>query len=134
MTILPSREKLQNGPHLFLSVKEYDFGAIKQSGPIVRRSFEVINDGTEDVKIDKVVTSCSCTDVKINKELIKVGEAAILTVSFDPNYHFESYDQIMRTITIFSDALNSDRPEIKIYMIVDYDLGVDKTKYGKDED
>lgn len=132
--ILYSRERLQNGPHLFLPVKEYDFGKVKQSGLMVKRSFEVINDGTDDVSIEKVVTSCSCTSAKINKDLLRVGESAIVTVSFDPNYHFESYDQIMRTITIFSSALNGDRPEIKIYLIVDYDLGVDKTKFGKEED
>lgn len=131
---LSVKEKLQNGPHLFLPVKEYDFGTIKQSGPVIKRSFEIINDGTDDVMIGKVVTSCSCTSAKINKDLIRVGESAIVTVSFDPNYHFESYDQIERTTTIFSNALNSQRPEIKIYMKVDYDLGIDKTKYGKEKD
>lgn len=132
--ILSSKEKLQNGSHLILPVKEYDFGKIKQSDPVVKRSFEVINDGTDDVEIDKVVTSCSCTTAKINKNILRVGESAIVTVSFDPNYHFESYDQIMRTITIFSNALNSERPEIKIYLTVDYDLGVDKTKFGKEKE
>lgn len=131
---LTARERMQNGPHLLLPVKEYDFGTVKQSGPIVKRSFEIINDGTDDVTIGKVVTSCSCTSVKINKKLLRVGEAAIVTVSFDPNYHFESYDQIMRTVTIFSNALNEEKPEIKIYLTVDYDLGADKTKFGKDED
>lgn len=131
---LTAREKLQNGPHLSLPVEEYDFGTVKQSGPIVKRSFEVINDGTDDVMIGKVVTSCSCTSAKINKNLIRVGESAIITVSFDPNYHFESHDQIMRTITIFSNALNDEKPEIKIYLTVDYDFGIEKTKFGKDED
>lgn len=128
------KEKFKNGPHLILPIKEYDFGNIKQSGSIVKRSFEVINDGTEDVTIDKVVTSCSCTTAKINKNILRVGESAIVSVAFDPNYHFESYDQIMRTVTIFSNAKNDSRPEIKIYALVEYDLGIDKTKYGIDED
>lgn len=131
---LTVKEKLQNGPHLILPITEFDFGAIKQSGPIVKRSFEVINNGTEDVEIDKVVTSCSCTTAKINRNILRAGESAIVSVAFDPNYHFESYDQIMRTITIFSDANNDPRPEFKIYALVEYDLGVDKTKYGIDED
>lgn len=128
------KEKIIDGPHILLPVKEYDFGDIKQSGPMAKRSFEVINNGTEDVNIEKVVTSCSCTTAKVSKNILRVGESAILTVTFDPNYHFESYDQIMRTVTIFSDAKNDPKPEVKIYMKVEYDLGVDKTKYGIDED
>lgn len=130
------RKKLgkQPGPHLFIPIQEYNFGKIKQSGSIVSYKFEVENDGTEDVNIEKVLTSCNCTSAKINKDIIKTGERAILSVEFDPNYHFESYDEIMRTVTIFSNATNDPRPEIKIFMTVDYDLGVDKTKYGADED
>lgn len=122
------------GPHLVLPINEFDFGDIKQSGPVVSKNFEVKNDGTEDVIIEKVLASCSCTTGKIDKQTIHPGETATLTVSFDPNYHFESYDQIMRTVTIFSNATNDPRPEVKIYAKVDYDLGVNKTKYGKEED
>lgn len=130
------RKKLgkQPGSHLFIPIKEYNFGKIKQSGPIVSYKFEVANDGTEDVKIEKVLSSCNCTSAKIDKEIIKTGEKAFLIVEFDPNYHFESYDEIMRTVTIFSNALNDPRPEIKIFMTVEYDLGVDKTKYGVEKD
>lgn len=122
------------GPHLILPIAEFDFGTIKQSGSIVNKNFEIKNDGVEDVIIEKVLASCSCTTGKIDKQTIRSGESAILTVSFDPNYHFESYDQIMRTVTIYSNAANEPRPEIKIYTKIDYDLGTDKTKYGKDND
>lgn len=128
------KEQISDGPYIFLPIKEYDFGQIKQSGPIVKRSFEVINNGTEEVSIEKVVTSCSCTTAKISKSILREGESAILTVAFDPNYHFESYDVISRTVTIFSNAKNDPRPEVKIYMKVDYDLGIERTKYGIDED
>lgn len=133
---LGSQEKpdKQSGPHLVIPIKEYNFGKIKQSGPIVSYGFEMVNNGTEDVKIEKVLTSCNCTSAKIDKDIIKAGEKTFLIVEFDPNYHFESYDEIMRTATIFSNAINDPRPEIKIFMTVDYDLGVDKTKYGVEED
>lgn len=124
----------ERGPFLVLPVTEFDFGEIKQSGPIVSADFKVKNSGTEEVAIEKVLTSCSCTSAKIDKKTLKSGETAVLTVSFDPNFHFESYEQIMRTIAIYSNALNEPRPEIKIYVKVDYDLGVDKTKYGKESD
>lgn len=124
----------EKGPFLMLPQVEYDFGEIKQSGPIVSTDFKVQNSGTEEVIIEKILTSCNCTSAKIDKNTLKSGETAVLTVSFDPNYHFESYEQIMRTVAIYSNALNEPRPEIKIYAKVEYDLGVDKTKYGIDED
>lgn len=123
----------EKGPFLMLPVAEYDFGEIKQSGLIVSADFKVKNSGTEEVLIEKILTSCNCASAKIDKKTLKSGETAVLTVSFDPNYHFESYEQIMRTIVIYSNALNEPRPEIKIYAKVDYDLGVDKTKYGVDK-
>lgn len=76
------------GPHLSLVQTEYDFGTIKQSGPVVNKTFEVKNDGSEDVVIEKVLASCSCTSGKLGKQTIQPGETATLTVSFDPNYHF----------------------------------------------
>lgn len=124
----------EKGPFLMLPQAEYDFGEIKQSGPIASANFKVQNSGTEEVIIEKILTSCNCTSAKIDKNTIKSGETAVLTVSFDPNYHFESYEQIMRTVAIYSNALNEPRPEIKIYVKVDYDLGVDKTKYGTNKD
>lgn len=127
------------GPRLAVSPKEYDFGKIRQSGGAVSASFRVFNNGAEDVIIEGVATSCSCTTAEIDsegklalnesgKKTIKPGETAELKVIFDPNYHYESDGRFFRTATIKSNAQGED-PEVKIWVEVEYDLGKDKLKF-----
>lgn len=121
-----------SGPHLAVNPQEYDFGKLLQSQGIISTYFDVFNDGTENVTIEGTPASCSCTSAEIDKKLIKPGELAKLKVSFDPNFHKEPDGKFFRSVTIKSNALES--PEVKVWMEVEYDLGVDKTKFGVDKD
>ena len=51
-TSTPTVERV-HGPHLLLSPSEYDLGIVKQSGGLVSRTFDVFNNGSEDVNIDE---------------------------------------------------------------------------------
>ena len=126
--------ELVHGPHLTLDPEEYNFGKIRQSGGVVSKTFNVFNNGSEDVVIDEVLTSCSCTTAKIDKKLLRPGERGALTVIFDPNYHFEDDGRFFRTVTIKSN-IHGKAPEVKIFVEVDYDLGKNKLKFpaGKSE-
>lgn len=117
-----------HGPHLSLSPDEYDFGKIRQSGGVVSTTFNVYNNGSEEVDVSDVLTSCSCTSAKIDKNIFKPGDSGKLTVMFDPNYHFEDAGRFFRTITIKSNA-HGKEPEVKIFVEVNYDLGKDKLKF-----
>lgn len=117
-----------SGPHLTVSPEEYDFGKILQSGGVVSKTFTVVNDGTEDVIIAEILASCSCTTAKIDTTTLQPGESGILTVVFDPNYHFEDEGRFFRTATIKSNILGK-APEAKIFVEVDYDLGKDALKF-----
>lgn len=120
-----------HGPHLTLSPEEYDFGKIRQSGGVVSKTFSVINNGSEDVTIDEILTSCSCTTAEIDKKLLLPGESGILKVAFDPNYHYEDDGRFFRTATIKSNV-HGKAPEVKIFVEVDYDLGKDMLKFKGD--
>lgn len=117
-----------HGPHLAVSPSGYDFGKIKQSGGAVSTVFNVYNNGSEEVDVSDVLTSCSCTSAKIDKNVFKPGESGKLTVIFDPNYHFEDAGRFFRTATIKSNV-HGQEPEVKIFVEVDYDLGKDKLKF-----
>mgnify|MGYP001589062666 FL=1 len=117
-----------HGPHLTLSPREYDMGIVKQSGGLVSRTFDVFNNGSEDVAISDVLTSCSCTSATMDTQLILSGEHGTLTVVFDPNYHFEDDGRFFRTVTIKSN-IHGEAPEARIFVEVDYDLGKDKLKF-----
>lgn len=117
-----------HGPHLTLDPEEYDFGKIRQSGGTVSKTFNVFNNGSEDVTINEVLTSCSCTTAEIDKKLLRPGEQGTLTVVFDPNYHYEDDGRFFRTATIKSNV-HGKAPEVKIFVEVDYDLGKDALKF-----
>ncbi len=120
-----------HGPHLTLTPEEYDFGKIRQSGGVVSKTFNVLNNGSEDVTINEVLTSCSCTTAEIDKKLLRPGEQGTLTVVFDPNYHYEDDGRFFRTATIKSN-IHGKAPEVKVFVEVDYDLGKDALKFKGD--
>ena len=84
----------------------FDFGTISMEAGLVRHSFAVKNTSQEEVIIDKIYTSCMCTEAilridgedygpfgmpghgisKVNKKL-GVGEEAVVEVVFDPAAH-----------------------------------------------
>lgn len=116
------------GPHLVLSPYEYDFGIVRQGGGVVSTVFEIYNDGSEDVVITGTPASCSCTVASVDKDTLAPGERGMLTVRFDPNYHYEDEGRFFRTVAVKSNV-SSDTPEAKIWAQVDYDLGKDKLKF-----
>ena len=122
-----------HGPHLTIDPEEYDFGKILQSGGTVSKTFSVFNNGSEDVIINEVLTSCSCTTAEIDKKLLRPGEQGTLTVVFDPNYHYEDDGRFFRTATIKSNV-HGKAPEVKIFVEVDYDLGKDALKFKGNTD
>ena len=123
----PAVERV-HGPHLLLSPSEYDLGIVKQSGGPVSRTFDVFNNGSENVEISDVLTSCSCTSATTSTRLIAPGGHGTLTVTFDPNYHFEDDGRFFRTATIKSN-IHGEAPEVRLFVEVDYDLGKDKLKF-----
>jgi hypothetical protein len=106
-------------------------GIVKQSDGPVSRTFDVFNNGSENVSISDVLTSCSCTSATINTKLIKPGAHGILMMTFDPNFHFEDDGRFFRTATIKSN-IHGEAPEAKLYIEVNYDLGKDKLKFPPD--
>lgn len=86
------------------SLKSYDFGEVSYNGENVVKDFEIKNNGTEDLKIFNIRTSCHCTRAVLivdGKEsenfgmgtvsswigIIKPGNKSTLRVKFDPKYH-----------------------------------------------
>lgn len=70
------------GPHLQLPNKPVELG-IMQPDEQVTRAFEVRNSGTEPLKIAKVSANCGCTEPVIDRYLLRAGETAKVTVTFD---------------------------------------------------
>jgi len=91
-------------PEIVVEPERYDLGEVSMAAGVVRRSFTVRNEGTADLIIKSISTSCGCTTAKLvvgevespsfgmhdNPEwhwTLAPGESAELQVFFDPAHH-----------------------------------------------
>ena len=105
------------GPQIAFDRETHDFGDVKQLGGKVSTTFSVRNSGSADLLIDTITTSCSCTEAKLDSAIIKAGQSATLTVTFNPNLHEEPVEKFKRTIFIPSN--DSQKPEAELSIFVD---------------
>jgi hypothetical protein len=82
---------------LMIKEKEYDFGKIPQGKPVTH-IFEVMNTGTEALKIENIQASCGCTTPEWDKEHpITPGGTSKITVG----YNAASEGVFNKSITVF---------------------------------
>lgn len=90
---------LITAPRINVSPESYDFGEITWKK--VSYTFTVTNEGDDTLKIQKVGTSCGCTQAKIDKKILPPGAKAKLTVTFSPGSH-KIRGEVIRKISIRS--------------------------------
>tara|TARA_B100000745_G_scaffold300564_1_gene255333 strand:- start:16676 stop:17512 length:837 start_codon:yes stop_codon:yes gene_type:complete len=109
-------------PKLVMKSDFYDFGVIPQYGGVVEQTFPITNDGTETLIIGEITTSCGCTSANISRSSLEPGEEAILTVSFDPDFHEEPPNVFKRTV--FIPTNDPTIPEKEVTIRVDIEEGI----------
>ncbi len=73
-------------PQIGLEATNLDLGDVV-NGEIVSREVMVWNDGTTDLVVDSVSTSCGCTQATVDPMIIPPGESATLFIEFDSGAH-----------------------------------------------
>ena len=77
-----TQEQLESAPKLVFEETSFNFGTITE-GEKVTHSFKYRNDGKSDLVIRKISTSCGCTVVDNNAEIIKPGESSSIDITFN---------------------------------------------------
>jgi len=103
-----------NGPKITLNRTLHDFGVIPQYGGTVEATFVVGNDGTDNLEIGQITTSCSCTSATIEDSVIQPGDDTTLTVVFDPDLHEEPLDVFKRTVFLPTNDPNTPEAEVAV--------------------
>ena len=84
-------------------------------GIILEHDFIFTNTGNQNLFIETIKVSCSCTKFTYPNEAIEPGKSGVIHVSFDTN---KKYDWQDRKLTIISNAKN--KPEtIRFKVMVD---------------
>ena len=87
-------------------VLEYDFGKIKPNQK-VKQSFSLWNDTRDTLKVNKIITSCECTQGSISKEVIPPGDTYSITAIFKDTLSGE----FLRSISVI---FENKQPDIRI--------------------
>jgi phage shock protein E len=113
-TVEEETEKESLGPVASISSSEYGFGQILATDGIISTTFDLRNDGDEDLNILSLSSSCGCTTAEIQDEVILPGESTTITVYFNPNYHAEPEGKFSRTVFVETDDPNNSELEFRI--------------------
>jgi hypothetical protein len=81
---------------LQIKESEHDFGQIPQGKPVYY-TFEIVNSGKKELKLDDVHASCGCTTPEWSKDAIAPGATAKIKVGY--NASAENYFEKLITIT-----------------------------------
>ncbi len=101
-------------PRIAFDRLSHDFGEVPQFGGKVSTVFKVRNNGSSQLKIGALTTSCSCTEAKVEKNILEAAEETALNVTFNPNLHEEPKEKFKRTIFIPSNDPENSEAEITI--------------------
>jgi len=114
--LVPSGEQAASDklPKAEVEVFEYDFGVIKGEDGVVKKDFTIKNTGKGILVFGDITSSCGCTSGVLDKTEVKQGESAVLTVSFDPNFHAEPSGKFERVVFIPTNDPENEELEFTI--------------------
>jgi len=89
----------QRVPKLSVPEVQFDFGSV-QEGAVLTHSFQLINEGTDDLNILDVKTSCGCTAALPSTKVLKPNGTGSIAVEFNTA---NRSGKVSRTITVTTD-------------------------------
>ena len=85
-------------PDVIVKPTNRDLGYVG-STDVVNLYYSVVNEGSEDLVVDSLVTSCGCTTAELSNNIIPPGHRADLKVRFDVGFHkTERGEQVVRIV------------------------------------
>jgi hypothetical protein len=72
------------GSFVILSDKVFNAG-ILTSGSAIETEFRFKNEGKEDIKIQRVLPSCTCTNVEVTPSVVPPGGHGVINMTIDPS-------------------------------------------------
>lgn len=99
----------RSAPQIVVEPPSQELG--EQPQKLIELAYTVRNDGNAPLKIEKISTSCDCTEAKLDRTEIPAGETAQLSVSLDP-VEDNLFGEVKRVIYLRSN--DPDDPEVSV--------------------
>lgn len=102
----------------------FDFGDIDKTKGKVSTTVEILNTGSETIKLYRLATSCGCTVADMDMSDLPPGASRQMTITFDPMTHPDEVGPIIRVVYLQTSDTNLPELEIEITgNVVDMALG-----------
>lgn len=111
---LPAGAQLNAGPMIRLTERRWDFGEIPQAGHYTH-IFKVANQGTAELAIKKLETSCGCTAALASDSLLAPGETSDVEITFSSK-DFEG--EQTKIVAVFTNDPAEPRVDLVIHAFV----------------
>lgn len=138
IAVLSYSPEIDNGLAMIdVSPIEYDAGTVSMGDGLVKHTYEIKNTGKENLKIDKIWTSCMCTTAHLRvgdetspefgmhnnpvfwSQEILPGETGYLDVVFDPAFHGPSgTGRMVRAVYLSTNDPKNKKAEVKLLINV----------------
>lgn len=86
-------------PRIEVAPPSQDLGEVPQQ--ILELTYTVRNTGDSPLRIEKISTSCDCTEATVDRDVLPSGETTMLRVKLDPTED-NLYGKVMRVIYLRS--------------------------------
>lgn len=106
------KEKLANGPRIYLQSTQYNFGTV-HSGTIVTGKLRIKNSGKSKLLIDRVETSAKYITAEVNKKIIASGNFGEVSIRFNTA---KRVGKLTRTVTVYSNDPRNPREVIALFI------------------
>lgn len=112
---------------------EYNAGTVSMAEGLVKKTYEIKNNGDGDLKISSIKTSCMCTTVRLKvgdktspefgmhsnsafwSQKIAPGEIGYLEVVFDPAFHGpQGTGSVVRVVSLSTDDPQNKEAKIRL--------------------
>lgn len=102
-------------PQIVVEPATQNLGEVPQQP--LELSYTVRNQGGSPLQIEKISTSCGCTEAAVDQESIPPGESTQLRVTLDPTED-DLYGNLVRVITIRSNDPKTPEAEAKFHVTI----------------
>lgn len=115
-----NKESNKPHPNIAFEVPDFDFGKVYR-GSKVDHIFKFKNQGTAELKIEKVRSSCGCTAAMLSSKTIKPNATGEVKVSFNS----QSFSgDVKKNVTVYSDDPDTPKFKLSIFGVVIEEVSV----------
>ena len=101
---------------LSFDIRHIQAGTIRETDMPVRYVYRMSNTGSSSVRVQRLVSTCSCAQAVCDRTVIAPGDTARITVTYDPKGHPGKFE---RRIFVYTQEGNTPSAVLKLSVTVD---------------